>query len=98
MSKSPKGDKLTFEEALEHVEQTVTRMEEKDIPLEDLLQHYEEGLKLIEFCNQKLTAAEEKITLLTKTSDGKIKISTLDPQTPTLPESGEKSDASPSLF
>ena len=98
MSKSPKGDKLTFEEALERVEQTVTRMEDKDLPLEDLIQHYEEGLKLLEFCNQKLAAAEEKITLLTKTSDGKVNASTLDPQTPASPEASEKSGDSPSIF
>jgi len=100
MSKSPKGDKLTFEEALERVEQTVTRMEDKDLPLEDLIQHYEEGLKLIEHCNQKLAVAEEKITLLTKASDGKIKTATLAPQPPDTTESDtvEKSDSSPSLF
>lgn len=96
MSKTIKPEcKMTFEEALEKVEQTVFRMEQKDIPLEDLIVQYEEGLKLIEHCQQKLVKAQEKIELLTKAADGKVTLSTLaDAEQVTE----EKPAQSPSLF
>ena len=63
---------LTFESAIERLEKIVADMEEAELPLEDVLKKYEEGTRLVRFCNQKLDEAEKKIEILTKKTDGSI--------------------------
>jgi len=60
---------LTFERALERLEEIVEAMEEGEISLEELLQRYEEGNKLLKVCNQRLRDAELKIEVLKKSGD-----------------------------
>ncbi len=66
--KGPKDP--NFEEALRRLEEIVESMEEGEIPLEDLLQKYEEGNKLLKVCNKRLRDAELKIELLKKNGNG----------------------------
>jgi exodeoxyribonuclease VII small subunit len=58
--------KIKFEEAFNRLEEIARRLESGDISLEESLELYEEGMKLIDLCNQKLEAAEKKITTLSK--------------------------------
>jgi exodeoxyribonuclease VII small subunit len=92
MSKAAK--EIAFEEAMEKLEKTVEQMESRELPLEQIIAKYEEGMKLVEFCEKKLTAAERKIELLTKTKSGDIKISSMEEDFP----SGEKEGEEDSLF
>jgi exodeoxyribonuclease VII small subunit len=71
-------EKISFEDAMERLEGIVDSMESGQLPLEEIIQQYENGMKYVEICTQKLKAAEEKIVLLTKTRSGEIKRSTLD--------------------
>lgn len=57
---------LKFEKALEKLEKIVEDLEAGNIPLEDALRKYEEGVKLSRFCTEKLTHAETKIEQLTR--------------------------------
>ena len=57
---------LSFEAAMERLEQIVEQMESSKLPLEDLLARYEEGTKLIAICNRRLEAAENRIETLTR--------------------------------
>jgi exodeoxyribonuclease VII small subunit len=65
--------KLSFEKALEQLEQIVHEMESGDLSLENSLKKFEEGIKLSQFCSQKLEETEKKITLLMEQADGSIK-------------------------
>lgn len=62
--------KQTFEQALERLEQIAKSLESGETSLEESLAMYEEGMKLIEFCNSKLNEAQKTIQKLTKTSSG----------------------------
>ena len=63
-------DALPFEEALGRLETIVEAMETGDLPLENLLSKYEEGMKLATVCQEKLAEAEVKIRQLEKTAGG----------------------------
>ena len=63
-------EELKFEKALERLEKIVEDLESGNIPLEDALKKYEEGVKLCRVCTQKLSQAETKIETLTKSLNG----------------------------
>ena len=52
---------LSFEEGLSRLESIAEQMEKGEIPLEELLKLYEEGIKLSEELTQKLNAAEGRM-------------------------------------
>lgn len=53
--------KLTFENAMENLEEIVQQMETGDIPLNELIDKYNEGMKLSAFCLAELNKAEQII-------------------------------------
>ena len=57
-------EKLTFEQALERLEQIVANIEEGKVSLEDSIEKYADGIKLIKQCRQILDAAEKRIQVL----------------------------------
>ena len=59
-----------FEEALERLEVLVNKLEEGNLPLEESLQLFAEGIKLTKQCSQKLEQAEKQISILTEDSEG----------------------------
>ena len=81
---------LTFEQAIQRLEKIVADMEGAELPLEDVLKKYEEGTRLVRFCNQKLEEAEKKIEILTKKTDGSV---ALEPFEVEQRESGEEDSA-----
>jgi exodeoxyribonuclease VII small subunit len=60
----------TFEQALLELEQIVQRLEKGELPLEDSLRLYEEGIRLSRLCHAKLEEAEGRIEVLLKDSRG----------------------------
>lgn len=56
----------TFEKAMTRLEQIVEQMESDKLPLEEMLERYEEGTQLVKFCSEKLTAAEKRIEIITR--------------------------------
>ena len=70
---------LPFEEALKKLEGVVAAMESDDLPLETLLARYEEGVKLVKVCQEKLAEAELKIQQLEKCAANEIKLKPLSP-------------------
>lgn len=64
--------KLSFEKALEQLEQIVHEMESGRLPLESALKKFEEGIKLSRFCSQKLEETEKRINLLIENQDGSV--------------------------
>jgi exodeoxyribonuclease VII small subunit len=61
--------KKTFEDALEKLEQITKELEEGDLSLEKSLQHFDEGVKLAEYCSSKLNDAQKKVEILLKKND-----------------------------
>ena len=58
--------KVTFEQALQKLEQIVSGIEQGKVSLEESIEKYAEGIKLIKQCREILEAAEKKIQLLNK--------------------------------
>jgi len=63
---------MKFEAALDRLEQIVKKLEAGELPLDDSLKVFEEGVKLARFCGDKLDAAERKIEILMKTEQGGV--------------------------
>jgi exodeoxyribonuclease VII small subunit len=64
--------KKTFAEAIEELEKIVSKVESGQIPLEESIDKYAEGIALVKQCQAILDAAEKKIQLLAKGDDGEL--------------------------
>jgi len=65
---------LPFEEAMKRLEAIVEAMEGQDLPLETLLARYEEGSRLAQLCQAKLSEAELKVQQLEKNPKGEMSL------------------------
>lgn len=66
MKSAKSGANVKFEVALAELEKIVGEMESADLALEKLIERYEEGMRLVKICGDKLAEAEQKITVLTQ--------------------------------
>ncbi len=57
---------MQFEEALDELEIINEKLERNQVSLEDALQMYERGMKLIEHCENRLDKAKGEIKKLTE--------------------------------
>ena len=64
--------KLNFEDSMARLEEIVSQLEKGDAPLEQAMNLFEEGAKLLRECTKQLDAAEQKVTLLTAGEDGEV--------------------------
>ena len=63
-------DAPSFEQALQQLEQIVQKLEKGELPLEDSLKLYEDGIRLSRLCHAKLEEAEGRIEVLLKDARG----------------------------
>lgn len=63
---------LKFEEALARLEGIVARLEGGDLPLEEALGIFEEGVRLTRHCSKRLTEAERKVSILMTNAQGQL--------------------------
>ena len=63
---------LNFEEAIAKLESEVRKLESGNMTLEESISAFEEAVKLVRICNEKLDNAERRVRLLTETEDGSI--------------------------
>jgi exodeoxyribonuclease VII small subunit len=66
---------------LSDLEAVVERLEQGDLPLEESVRLFEEGMKLSQSCKQELDAAEGRIQVLIEQSGGKMKAQDLEVET-----------------
>jgi exodeoxyribonuclease VII small subunit len=66
----PDINDLTFETALQELEETVARLEEGNFTLEEAMRLFERGQQLVRRCNQHLDQAALRVEQLT--ADGEI--------------------------
>jgi exodeoxyribonuclease VII small subunit len=69
LKNEPMGAEISFETAMERLEKIVEEMESSKLPLEELLVRYEEGIRLVGVCNQRLAGAENRIETLSRTAN-----------------------------
>jgi len=63
-----------FEKAFQQLETIVKRLESEEMPLDESLQLFEEGIRLSRFCNQKLEEVEKKIELILSDAKGEPRV------------------------
>lgn len=71
--------KERFEDALSRLEKVVSQLEQGDVPLEESLKLFEEGIRLSRYCNQKLDEAEKRVEILLKDKEGAFRAEPFSP-------------------
>jgi exodeoxyribonuclease VII small subunit len=71
--------KERFEDALNKLEKIVSKLEDGDLPLEESLRLFEEGIRLSRLCNQKLDEVEKRVEILIKDREGRLKTESFAP-------------------
>lgn len=75
MASAKKGSRTPgFEEAIERLESIVKSLEEGDLPLEQSLRLFEEGVSLTRQCAAKLEEAQRRIDVLTRGEQGELRL------------------------
>lgn len=74
MSEPPETpvEALSFEAALQELEQVVGELERGDVALDESIRLYERGAALRGHCQKKLEEAEAKVALITQGTDGRV--------------------------
>jgi len=67
-----------FEEALKRFEEIVEQLEQGDVPLEETVKIFQEGLKLAKSCKDKLQRAEREIRKIVKDNNGDFQLTILE--------------------
>jgi exodeoxyribonuclease VII small subunit len=68
------NEPMTFEQAMNRLEEIVRILEVGERPLEETVNLYEEGQRLRQLCERYLADAEQRITTIRQTSDGGITV------------------------
>lgn len=69
-----------FEKSFQQLESIVKRLEAEELPLDEALQLFEEGIRLSRFCNQKLEEVEKKIELILADAKGQPRVEPFEPE------------------
>lgn len=62
----------SFEQAMEELEAIVQLLESERLPLKDLVERYERGMKLLRVCQERLDHAQRSISLITAGADNRV--------------------------
>ena len=85
----------SFEDAMERLETVVEQMENSKLPLEELIRCYEEGTRLIKVCSERLSAAEQRIEIITRDAAGQTTVADYPPPAGALSAPPSKSSKEP---
>ncbi len=86
------GQEPNFESAMDRLEAIVEQMESGKMLLEELIVRYEEGMKLVKICQERLASAEQRIEIITRNSAGKPVVKDFEPaaESPSPPVRGKR--------
>ena len=70
---------INFETAMDRLEEIVEQMESGKMMLEELIVRYEEGMKLVKICQERLASAEQRIEIITRNHAGKPVVKQFEP-------------------
>ena len=74
----PKDGTKPFEESLTDLEDIVAKLEAGDLPLEESLKLFEDGIRLSRTCRDRITSATRRIEVLMRDSNGELTARELD--------------------
>ncbi|UOY93945.1 exodeoxyribonuclease VII small subunit [Ectobacillus sp. JY-23] len=63
---------MNFEEAIAALEQIVLKLEQGDVPLEEAITYFKEGMELSKLCDDKLKHVEQQMTTILS-EDGQLR-------------------------
>ena len=81
-----------FEDALKKLEKIVEKLEHGNLPLEEAMEAFTEGVQLVKYCNQKLDEAENKVQMLLKDEQGAWTTTAFEPLKTVDPAENVKND------
>ncbi|MEE9506744.1 MAG: exodeoxyribonuclease VII small subunit [Thermoplasmata archaeon] len=61
---------MTFEDALERLENIVDTLSKGKLSLDEAMEKFEEGIRLFRLCDEKLRGAEQRVSVLTQSKEG----------------------------
>ena len=64
--------KMNFEEAISKLESEVKKLESGNMTLDESIAAFEQAIKLVKICNERLENAERKVRILTESADGTV--------------------------
>jgi exodeoxyribonuclease VII small subunit len=64
---------------MDRLEEIVEQMESGKMMLEELIGRYEEGMKLVKVCQERLASAEQRIEIITRNNAGKPVVKDFEP-------------------
>ena len=62
----------TFEDAMLRLEDSVSKLENGSLGLSEAIKEFENAIKLVKLCEEKLNEAKQKVRILTEGADGVI--------------------------
>lgn len=71
-AKNLKTEEIKLEEAMTRLDEVVRALDSDRLELEESLRLYEEGVRLVRLCHEKLSQAERRIAALRITEDGEM--------------------------
>ncbi|PGZ96414.1 exodeoxyribonuclease VII small subunit [Bacillus pseudomycoides] len=57
-------NKVSFEEAIAKLEQIVSKLEQGDVPLEEAISYFKEGMELSKLCDEKLKDVQDQMAVI----------------------------------
>lgn len=81
----PTKDEVPFEQAFQQLEQLVKGMESDRLPLDQLVEHYERGNRLLKTCQKRIQEAEQRIEQIVNGKTGSLE--PFDPNAASAPAS-----------
>ena len=78
--KTEPGKKPDFEHSLARLEEIVRKLESANLPLDDAMKFFEEGMQLSRDCQKQLEQAEARVEILLKKAGGEMVAEKFDPE------------------
>ncbi len=79
-----------FEKAFRQLEEIVKRLESEELPLDESLRLFEQGISLSRFCHQRLEEVEKKIELILADAKGQPRIEPFEAEQESVEEGAEE--------
>jgi exodeoxyribonuclease VII small subunit len=80
MEKNAEANAEKFEKSLERLQSVVRELEGGELPLEESLRKFEEGMSLAKGCQERLNQAEQRIEILVRADKDGVKTKAFEPQ------------------
>jgi exodeoxyribonuclease VII small subunit len=77
---SEPGRKPDFERSLGRLEEVVKRLEHANLPLDEAMTLFQEGIELAQQCQKQLEEAESRVEILLKSAGGKLTAAPFQPK------------------